>query len=216
MSDENLIPQEIAQSLNVREVSNELLIDSLKDHLKLKDLLLILDNCEHLIEASAQYAEQLLAGCAKLKILATSRERLGLFNEATWPVPSLPLPEIQRTSSPSELEGYASVALFSERARAINSDFLLTAQNATSIAQICRRLDGIPLAIELAAARIKVLSVDEIASHLTDRFSLLTAGSRTALPRQQTLRATIDWSYDLLTEPERILFRRLAIFVPGN
>ena len=212
LSDANLIPQEIAQSINVREVSNEPLMNTLKDYLKLKDLLLILDNCEHLIEASAQYAEQLLAGCAKLKILATSRERLGLFNETTWPVPSLPLPEIQRTPSPKELGEYASVALFAERAHAINSDFLLTAQNATSIAQICQRLDGIPLAIELAAARIKVLSVDEIASHLTDRFSLLTSGSRTALPRQQTLRATIDWSYDLLTEPERILFRRLAVF----
>jgi predicted ATPase/DNA-binding SARP family transcriptional activator len=215
LSDANLIPQEIAPSLNVREVSNEPLIDTLKDHLKFKDLLLILDNCEHLIEASAHCAEQLLAGCAKLKILATSRERLGLFNETTWPVPSLPLPEIQRTPSPSELEEYASVALFAERARAINSDFLLTAQNATAIAQICQRLDGIPLAIELAAARIKVLSVDEIASHLTDRFSVLTSGSRTALPRHQTLRATIDWSYDLLTEPERILFRRLAIFAGG-
>jgi len=171
-----------------------------------------LDNCEHLIEASAQYAEQLLAGCAKLKILATSRERLGLFNEMTWPVPSLPLPETHRTPSPSELGEYASVELFAERARAINSDFLLTAQSATSIAQICQRLDGIPLAIELAAARIQVLKVEEIASRLTDRFSVLTSGSRTALPRHQTLRATIDWSYDLLTEPERILFRRLAIF----
>src|SRR6266540_1252890 len=215
LSDANLIPQEIAQSLNIREISNEPLMNTLKDYLKLKDLLLILDNCEHLIEASAQYAEQLLIGCAKLKILATSRERLGLFNETTWPVPSLPLPEIQQTPSPSEFGEYASVALFAERARAINSDFMLTAQNATSIAQICQRLDGIPLAIELAAARIKVLSVDEIASHLTDRFSVLTSGSRTALPRHQTLRATIDWSYDLLAEPERILFRRLSVFLGG-
>jgi non-specific serine/threonine protein kinase len=215
LSDTNLIPQEIAQALNVREVLNEPLMNTLKDHLKLKDLLLILDNCEHLIEACAQYAEQLLAGCPRLKILATSRERLGLFNETTWPVPSLPLPEMQQTPSPSELEEYASVALFAERARAINSDFLLTAQNATSIAQICQRLDGIPLAIELAAARIQVLRVEEIAARLTDRFSVLTSGSRTALPRHQTLRATIDWSYDLLTEPEGILFRRLAIFAGG-
>ena len=215
LSDANLIPQEIAQSLNVREVSNEPLMNTLKEYLKLKDLLLILDNCEHLIEASAQYAEQLLTGCTKLKILATSRERLALFNETTWPVPSLPLPDIQRNPSPKELGEYASVALFAERARAINSDFLLTPQNATAIAQICQRLDGIPLAIELASARIKVLSVDEIASHLTDRFSVLTSGSRTALPRQQTLRATIDWSYDLLSEPERILFRRLSVFAGG-
>jgi non-specific serine/threonine protein kinase len=212
LSDENLIPQEIAQSLNVREVSHEPLIETLKTYLKSKDVLLIMDNCEHLIRACAQYAEQLLAGCAKLRILATSRERLGLFNEVAWPVPSLPLPEIQQPPSSSGFGEYASVALFAERARAINSDFLLTAQNASSIAQICKRLDGIPLAIELAAARIQVLRVEEIAARLTDRFSVLTSGSRTALPRHQTLRATIDWSYDLLAEPERILFRRLAIF----
>ncbi len=144
----------------------------------------------------------------------TSIEALGLFNETTWQVPSLPLPEIQQHSL-KELQEFASIALFHARASSAKSGFALDERNAASVAQICRRLDGIPLAIELAAARIKVLSVDEIAARLDDRFSLLTAGSRTAIPRHQTLRATIDWSYDLLAEPERILLRRLAVFAGG-
>jgi len=215
LQDGSLIPQEIAQALDVREVSNQPMIETLKTHLKSKELLLVLDNCEHLIEACAQTVEGLLAACPKLKILATSRERLDLFNETTWNVPSLPLPEMQGSLSLKQLREFASIELFVERARNVKSDFVLTEQNAPSITQICNRLDGIPLAIELASARIKVLSVDEIASRLDDRFSLLTSGSRTALPRQQTLRATIDWSHDLLTEPERILFRRLAVFAGG-
>jgi non-specific serine/threonine protein kinase len=151
----------------------------------------------------------------KLKILATSRERLDLFNETTWNVPSLPLPEMQQSLSLKQLKEFASIELFIERAGNVKSDFFLTEQNAASVAQICHRLDGIPLAIELAAARIKILSADEIALRLNDRFSLLTSGIRTALPRQQTLRATIDWSHDLLAEPEQILFRRLAVFAGG-
>jgi predicted ATPase/DNA-binding SARP family transcriptional activator len=215
LSDENLIPQEIAQSLNVREVSQEPLIETLKRHLKSKDLLLILDNCEHLIRTCAQHAEQLLATCPNLKILATSIESLGLFNENTWQVPSLPLPEMQESLSFKDLKEFASIELFEERAGNAKSGFTLDDRNAASVAQICHRLDGIPLAIELAAARIKVLSVDEIAARLDDRFSLLTAGSRTAIPRHQTLRATIDWSYDLLTKPERSLLRRLSVFSGG-
>ncbi len=215
LSDENLIPQEIAQSLNVREIPNETLIETLKTYLKSKDVLLVIDNCEHLIRACAQYAEQLLASCPKLKILATSIEALGLFNETTWQVPSLALPETQGSLSLRELQEFASIELFDERASNARSDFALNEKNARSVAQICQRLDGIPLAIELAAARVKVLSIDEIAARLDDRFSLLTAGSRTAIPRHQTLRATIDWSYDLLTDPERILLRRLSIFAGG-
>jgi predicted ATPase/DNA-binding SARP family transcriptional activator len=215
LSDANLIPQEIAHSLNIREIPNEPLIDTLKTYLKSKDVLLIIDNCEHLIRACAQYAEQLLAACPKLKILATSIEALGLFNENTWQVPSLPLPEMQGLLSLKELQEFASIKLFDERAGNAKSGFVLDERNASTVAQICRRLDGIPLAIELAAARIKVLSVDEIAARLDDRFSLLTAGSRTAVPRHQTLRATIDWSYDLLTEPERRLLRRLSVFAGG-
>ena len=215
VSDENLIPQVIAASLNVREVSDEPLIETLKSYLKSREVLLVIDNCEHLIRACAQVAEQLLAACPKLKILATSIEALGIFNEMTWQVPSLPLPETQRPLSLKELQEYSSIELFGARAANAKNAFVLDESNAYSVAQICRRLDGIPLAIELAAARIKVLSVDEIAARLDDRFSLLTAGSRTAVPRHQTLRATIDWSHDLLTEPERFLFRRLAVFAGG-
>jgi predicted ATPase len=215
LSDANLIPQEIAQSLNLRDISQELLIETLKTYLKSKEVLLVIDNCEHLIKASAQYAEQLLAACPRLKILATSIEALGLFNEMIWQVPSLPLPEMQGPLSRKKLQEFASIALFAERAGNAKSGFAMDERNASSVAQICRRLDGIPLAIELAAARIKVLSVDEIATRLDDRFSLLTTGSRTAIPRHQTLRATIDWSHDLLTEPERILLRRLAVFAGG-
>jgi non-specific serine/threonine protein kinase len=214
ISDEKLIPQEIAQSLNVREVSNTPLIEALKNYLQNKEVLLIIDNCEHLIRACAQYIEQLLAACPKLKILATSIEALGLFNETIWQVPSLPLPEIQKYSL-KELQGFASIKLFDERASVAKAGFALYEGNASSVAKICHRLDGIPLAIELAAARIKMLSADEIASRLDDRFSLLTSGSRTAIPRHQTLRATIDWSYDLLTEPEQILLRRLSVFSGG-
>jgi predicted ATPase/DNA-binding SARP family transcriptional activator len=215
LQDGSLIPQEIAQALDAREVSNQPMMETLKTHLKSKELLLVLDNCEHLIAACAQTVEGLLAACPKLKILATSRERLDLFNETTWNAPSLPLPEMQKSLSLKQLMEFASIELFVERAGNVKSDFVLTEQNATSIAQICNRLDGIPLAIELASARIKVLAADEIASRLNDRFSLLTSGSRTALPRQQTLRAAIDWSHDLLTEPEQILFRRLAVFAGG-
>lgn len=214
LADENLIPQEIAQALKVREISNEPLIDTLKHFLKSKEILLVIDNCEHLIRACAHYIEQLLVAAPKMKILATSIEGLGLFDETIYQVPSLPLPQAQELSL-KELERFASIELFNARASHAKPDFSWNEKNASSIAQICQRLDGIPLAIELAAARIKVLSIDEIAARLDDRFSLLTAGSRTAIPRHQTLRATIDWSYDLLTESERILFRRLSVFAGG-
>lgn len=215
LQDSSLIPQEIAQSLNIHEASNEPIFETLKTLLKSKDVLLVLDNCEHLIEACAHTVEQLLSVCPKLRILATSRERMDLFNETTWHVPSLPLPETGQIFSLKKLKEFASIELFIERAGNIRSDFSLSEQNASSVGQICHQLDGIPLAIELAAARIKVLSVGEVAARLHDRFSLLTSGTRTALPRHQTLRATLDWSHDLLTEAERILFRRLSVFAGG-
>ena len=215
LSDGSLIPQEIAQSLKVRGASGEPFIESLKTYLETKDVLLVIDNCEHLIRAFAEYAEQLLAACPKLKILATSIEVLGLFNELIWQVSSLPLPEKQEPLSLMDFKEFASIELFGERASTAQPGFALDERNVSTVSQICRRLDGIPLAIELAAARVKVLYVDEIAVRLDDCFSLLTAGSRTAIPRHQTLRATIDWSYDLLTEAEQILFRRLSIFVGG-
>ena len=201
ISDESLIPQEIAHSLNLREASDQPLIDTLKTHLQSKDVLLVMDNCEHLIRACAHSAEQLLAACPKLTILATSRERLAIPNETAWHVPSL-----------SENTRHQ---LFVERARAAQHDFVVTPADEPFITQICERLDGIPLAIELAAVRVSLLSVKEIAQRLDDRFSLLTKGSRTVLARQQTLRATIDWSYDLLNEQERTLFQRLCIFSGG-
>jgi predicted ATPase/DNA-binding SARP family transcriptional activator len=201
LSDANLMPQAIAQSLQVREVSGMPLMEALKNDLTYKSLLLVLDNCEHLVGPVAETAEQLLAACPRLRILATSRERLGIFSEAIWRVPTLS----ERTSR----------QLFTERAQAVRYDFSLTDSHRRFVEEICQRLDRIPLAIELAAARVSVLSVEEIAQHLNDRFSLLASGSRTALPRHQRLRATIDWSYDLLSEPERILFRRLAVFAGG-
>jgi predicted ATPase/DNA-binding SARP family transcriptional activator len=215
LPDGDLIPQEIAQLLDIRPTPQESLVETLINYLRSKDVLLVLDNCEHLIGACAQVAERLLGVCPRLKILATSIEALGIFNEKIWRVPSLPLPEIQEPFSLDELKKFASIELFAERASHASSDFILNEKNATSVARICQRLDGIPLALELAAARTRFLAVDEILVRLTDRFSLLTAGSRTAVPRHHTLRATIDWSHDLLTEPERILFRRLAVFAGG-
>jgi len=215
LPDGSLIPQEIAQSLNVRGASHEPFIETLKTYLETKDVLLVIDNCEHLIRAFAEHAEQLLATCPKLKILATSIEVLGLFNELIWQVPSLPLPETQEPLSLMHFKEFASIELFDERASMAKPGFALDERNVSTVSKICRRLDGIPLAIELAAARVKVLSVDEIAARLDDCFSLLTAGSRTAIPRHQTLRATMDWSYELLTEPERTLFRRLSVFTGG-
>ncbi len=215
LSDENLIPQEIAQVLQVPVVAAEPLIGTLKNYLRSKEILLVLDNCEHLIHTCAAVSEQLLGACAGLKILATSIEGLGLFNELIWQVPSLPLPLPGGAVSLEDLRKIASIELFQERAANAKSGFVLSEENATSVVQICERLDGIPLAIELAAARTKILSVHEIASRLDDRFSLLTSGNRTAIARHQTLRATIDWSHELLSEPERVLFRRLAVFAGG-
>ena len=212
LSDPDLIGQEIAQVLHVREIPSETLLETVKSYLRSRELLLVIDNCEHLIRACADISEQLLAACPRIKILATSIEALGLFNEINWQVPSLPLPDRLRLPAPNELVGYESIQLFVERAANAKPGFAMTENNAPSVAKICQHLDGIPLAIELAAARIKVLTVEEIAARLDDRFSLLTSGSRTAIPRHQTLRATIDWSHELLSEPERILFRRLAVF----
>ena len=165
-------------------------------------LLVVLDNCEHLLDPSAVLIDTLLAECPALALLATSREPIGVASEATWRVPSL------------SLDGEA-IELFAERARKVRPDFGVTDDNLGAVTEICHRLDGMPLAIELAAARIRALSVDDIVASLHDRFRLLTGGARTAVRRQQTLRASVDWSHALLTEPERVLFRRLAAFTGG-
>ena len=215
LSDAALIPQMVAYMWNLREQPGRSPVDTLIDYLRAKSLLLILDNCEHLITACAHLADILLTHCANLKILATSREALGITGERVYQVPTLPLPKPGGPMQPDVLIEYEGIQLFVERAVAVKSDFRLTEHNAAAVLQICQHLDGIPLAIELAAARTRMLTAEQIAERLNDRFYLLTQGSRTALPRQQTLRAAIDWSYELLTEPERILFRRLAVFASG-
>jgi predicted ATPase/class 3 adenylate cyclase/DNA-binding CsgD family transcriptional regulator len=177
-------------------------IDTLLRFIRDRQMLMVLDNCEHLLDASARLVVALLGGASKLTVLATSREPIGVSGEATWQVPSLSLAD-------------DALALFADRARLSQSDFTITDDNADAVAEICRRLDGMPLAIELAAARVRSLSLTEIVDSLHDRFRLLTGGSRTVVRRQQTLRASVDWSHALLTETERILFRRLAVFLGG-
>jgi predicted ATPase/class 3 adenylate cyclase len=211
----------IAAPLRVRNEPEEEMLLTLTNFLRNKKMMLILDNCEHLIAECARIAETLLRACPGLQILASSREPLGIAGERTWPVPSLSIPaswreEIRGDHAAERLTAYESVRLFIDRATAVRPAFKVTNENAPFVAEICWRLDGIPLAIELAAARIRVLSIDQIATRLDDQFRLLTGGSRTALPRQQTLRALIDWSYDLLTEQERILLRRLSAFAGGR
>jgi len=214
ISDPSLVTQTIASTFDIREVQGTLLKNLVHDYLREKHLLLILDNCEHLVEASARIADEILHVAPKVKIIVSSREALGLNGETVYRVPSLSLPEQDEVTKEAAL-GCESVQLFVERASAANPKFHLTDENASSVAQICSRLDGIPLAIELAASRLTVFSPEQIAKRLDDRFKLLTGGSRTALPRQQTLRALIDWSYDLLSEGERALLRRLSVFAGG-
>jgi predicted ATPase/DNA-binding CsgD family transcriptional regulator len=214
--DPMLVPQAVAIVLNVREQPNQSILDSLMDYLHSKNMLLVLDNCEHLIDACAHFANTILSACPNLRILATSREALNIAGESAWTVPSLSLPDVAQQLPFTELSQYEAVQLFVDRAVAVQPGFKLTDLNARAVIQVCQRLDGIPLAIELAAARMKVLQSAEIVARLDDRFNLLTTGSRTELPRHQTLRAAIDWSYDLLTEPERVLLQRLSVFAGGG
>jgi len=186
-------------------------LDTLLDTLRERDMLLVLDNCEHLVQACAVLAERLLHECPRLRILATSREALGIDGERAWLVPGLTVPEAA-VQPVDTLQDVPAVRLFVERAQASQSAFRLTSENANAVVQICRRLDGLPLAIELAAARIRTLPPHELAGRLDDAFRVLSAGPRTAVPRHRTLRAAIEWSYALLSERERILLQRLSIF----
>lgn len=213
--DPGLVPQALAQVLGVKEETNRSLTQSLCDFLKAKRLLIVLDNCEHLITAAAQLVDNILRACPNVAVLASSREALGVVGEQTYHVSSLSLPDPKRRETVAGLTQYEAVRLFIERARLARPDFAVDNENAPAVAQICYRLDGIPLALELAAARVRSLSVDEISVRLDNRFRLLTVGSRTALPRQQTLRALIDWSYDLLNDQERVLLHRLSVFAGG-
>ena len=213
--DPSLIIQTIMNALKLKEESGQSPESILSEFLKNKELLLILDNCEHFVSECSALAEDLLSKCPSLKIIATSREALNCFGEQTYRLPSLSLPGNARDITPENLTQYESVRLFIERALLVNVNFRVNNNNAPALAEICNKLDGIPLAIELAAARIKMLSIEKIHERLDDRFSLLTGGKRTALPRQQTLKAMIDWSYDLLPEKEKILWERLSIFSGG-
>ncbi len=213
LTDPHLIAQTILSTLHLGEQSGKTPLLVIEEQLNHKRLLLILDNCEHLIAGSARVAHALLKSTSEVKILATSREVMGIGGEIAWRVPSLALPDPK--SLPDQLTKYESIRLFMERALAVQPHLNLDETSMLAIAQICARLDGIPLAIELAAARVKALTVHQIASRLDDCFRLLTRGSPTVLERHQTLRAAIDWSYNLLGEDERKLLSRLSIFMGG-
>jgi predicted ATPase/class 3 adenylate cyclase len=240
LADPAFVPQTVAAALVVKEQPGTPLTQTLVEALKPRTLLLLLDNCEHLLGACATLAEALLRHCPGVRLLATSREGLNIPGEAPYRLRSLAAPDPREwlrvegqgsmgtTDSatldsrpltldprPSTLLQYEAVQLFLDRARTVAPSFAVTTQNAPAVAAVCHRLDGIPLAIELAAARVKALPVEKLNERLADMFRLLTGGSRTALPRQQTLRALIDWSYDLLSEPEQALLRRLSVFVGG-
>jgi predicted ATPase/DNA-binding SARP family transcriptional activator len=222
VSDSAQVPQSLGSALGIREgvapgvggQAPQTVMDKLIGYLGGKEMLVVLDNCEHLIEACAQVTENVLRSAPGVRVLATSRERLGVGGEVLWPVPPLGLPKPEEVS-PEQLARYDAVRLFVDRATAVQPTFVLDADAAPAVHQICHRLDGMPLALELAGARVRVLPPREIAVRLDDRFSLFVSGSRRALPRHQTLRAAIDWSYELLSEPERELFGQLSVFAGG-
>lgn len=213
LSNAELLAPTLATLLGVKEHADDRVVDSIIENLREKRLVLIFDNCEHLIDASAQLATAILRNCSNVKILASSRQALGIMGETTFYVPSLSMPQ---EDEPVEMvSGYEAVQLFVERAEHVKTGFSITPESAPALATICRRLDGIPLALELAAARMRSLSPQEIVERLDRRFELLTGGSRTALPRQQTLRSLIDWSYDMLEPEERSMLQRLSVFAGG-
>jgi predicted ATPase/class 3 adenylate cyclase/DNA-binding CsgD family transcriptional regulator len=209
LADPSLVSAALAGVLGVRESPLEPITDTVVRYLRARRAFVGLDNCEHLIEACAALADRVTHECPAVTLLATSREPLRVDGEANWPVPPLSMPE---ASAPESLAQCESARLFIDRARAAEPTFTLADENARALAEICTRLDGIPLAIELAAARTRLLAMDEIAAGLSDRFHLLTGGARSALPRQRTLEASVDWSHNMLDDAERAVFRRLAVF----
>jgi predicted ATPase len=215
LTDPTLIPQTVASVLGLREESGRPLMTLLTEYLRAKAALIILDNCEHLIEGCAQFADTMLRAAPQVKLLTSSREALSIGGEATYRVPSLAAPDPQHMPPLEALTQYDAVRLFIERSKAVAPSFEIKDVNASAVIQLCYHLDGIPLAIELAAARMRGMKVEQIAQRLDDRFRLLTSGSRTTLPHHQTLRALIDWSYNLLADHERTLFRRLSVFAGG-
>jgi predicted ATPase/class 3 adenylate cyclase len=215
ITDPELVSSIIAQELGMTQVEGRRVDESIPQWLKRKKLLLILDNCEHVLEAVAAIANAITRSCVDVRLLATSRQALGVSGEEVLRLPSLDVPHKIADLTPTAVMEFGAVALFVDRARSVDKSFVLTDDNAPIVAEICRRLDGIPLALELAAARVKILSIPNLAQRLNERFKILTGGSRTALPRQKTLGALIDWSYDLLTPQEQTLFTRLGIFAGG-
>jgi non-specific serine/threonine protein kinase len=212
LSDPLLVSQAVASALGIPERADRTLAEALADVLRPRHLLLVLDNCEHLLAGCAQLIETLLRTCSQLRVLVTSREPLTISGETVWLVLPLRVPDTYHLPPVEGLLTYEAVELFTERARSVRPSFTLTPENASAVVQVCRRLDGIPLAIELAAARLRALSVEQILARLDDIYRLLTGGSRSALPRQQTLRAAMDWSYALLSAHEQTCFRRLSVF----
>jgi len=215
LSDPTLVEQHVAAAFGLREQPATSLRQELVSRIGSSHLLLVLDNCEHVIEVCAGLIDHLLQQCARLQILATSREPLGLAGELIWRVPSLRLPDLAQPTDTQRLGQVGSVRLFVDRARAVQPSFELTPHNARAVADVCVRLDGLPLAIELAAARVTMLTPQQLLERLAEPFQVLTRGSRTAAPRHQTLRATLDWSYGLLEEAERRLLARLSVFAGG-
>ncbi len=214
LTDPVLVPQTVATAVGLREEASTPVSELIINYLETRQVLLLFDNCEHLLQATANLAQAILRSCAGVRVLTTSRESLGVDGEKVWRVPSLSLPDSERLSDVRWTD-YEALTLFAQRATDVLGTFVLTETTGQLVVQICQRLDGIPLAIELAAGRLKVLSLEQVADRLSDRFRLLTGGSRTAMPRQQTLRAAIDWSYELLHPTEQVLLRRLAVFVGG-
>jgi predicted ATPase/DNA-binding CsgD family transcriptional regulator/Tfp pilus assembly protein PilF len=215
LSEEALVPKAVAEAVEVPERPDEPLADTLTEVLGSRELLLVLDNCEHLLEATARLVDVLLDSCPHLRVLATSREGLGVEGEVRWPVPPLNAPDPQYSSTVEELERLESARLFLARARNRDPSFAITPGNAQAVAEVCSKLEGMPLAIELAAARVGTLSLEQISQRLEGSLELLTRGGRTAAPRQRTIRETLDWSHKLLYERERKVFRRLSVFAGG-
>jgi predicted ATPase/class 3 adenylate cyclase len=214
VTDPELVANQLAAEMGVRPQPGEPILRTLATVVQYQEVLVILDNCEHLLDPTALLAAELLQAGSGVKVLATSREALGVAGEVSYPVASLGVP-LEATKDTAQILTYDGIELFAQRAALVRPDFLVDESNVEAVVRICRRLDGLPLAIELAAAKVRSLSPDDIAEHLDDRFRLLTGGSRTALPRQQTLEATVAWSYDHLADTEKTLFRRLSVFSGG-
>jgi predicted ATPase/DNA-binding CsgD family transcriptional regulator len=215
LADPGLVPATVMAAMGMREVHDQSHTDTLTTWLADRAALIVLDNCEHMLAATSALAEALLLNCGPLGVLTTSREQLGVAGEVVWRVPSLSVPAERAPADIRSLDASEAARLFRDRARAARPNFAITNENAPAVAAICQRLDGIPLAIELAAARARMMSVERIADSLVDRFHLLAGGGRTVVPRQATLRASVGWSYELLPEPERVLLQRLSVFAGG-